>query len=137
MSSETSRPIYANGLIVSMSKNRHTNDTPKVDQPPNETHSTVDQAMSDPTPTPPSTPPERVSPHRVIVSDTSDDKRPVVRVLEVPARSYDEACSIVDKLENKARPGIPGIGVLPLRLEEALPYFREGFGLRRDTQPRG
>lgn len=73
--------------------------------------------------------------YRIIVASTEDDKRPRVRVLHVRAADPESAHKVVEGLSDKFNPDVPGIAVLNCRLEEALPFLREGFALRRDHWP--
>lgn len=71
---------------------------------------------------------------RIPLSNIENPLKPLVRVLEIVARNYEDACEKAQAVENPYAPSTTqGIRVLPCRFEEALPFLRQGFGIRRET----
>lgn len=77
---------------------------------------------------------EDLSEHRVLISDVVDPLNPRVMPLIIVAASHDAAVEIVNKLRDPFNDPLPQASYRGrCRLEEALPFARDGFGIRRDT----
>ena len=77
---------------------------------------------------------EELSEHRVLVSDVADPLNPRIVPLIIIAASYDAAAEIVNKLRDPFNDPLPtGSYRSRCRLEEVLPFARDGFGIRRDS----
>lgn len=91
-----------------------------------------------PTPTPTTgtadeTAVEELSEYRVLISDTSDPVNPQVVPLVIVAASDEAAKAFVGKMPDPFRDALPqGSYRGRCRLEEVLPFAREGFAIRRD-----
>ena len=76
----------------------------------------------------------KVLPHRILVSDTDDPLNPQVAPLIILASTRAEAIIIVERLQQPLTCALPpGSHRTQCRLEEALPFARDGFGIRRNT----
>lgn len=73
--------------------------------------------------------------HRVLMSDTHDPLNPIVTALVIVAESYEAAVAFTSKNGfDPFKSDLPkGSYRCSLRLEEVLPFAREGFGIRRST----
>lgn len=110
---------------------------------PNKSSSAATAAATLPrAPAPPDTPPveakpvvvEDLSPHRILISDVTDPTKPKVVPLVIVATSRDEALKVVNSLENPFEDKLPQGGYRArCRLEEVLPFARDGYGIRRDN----
>lgn len=94
------------------------------------------------TPTPPPTPTTGdvdtapSTEHRVLINEVSDPLRPRVAALVIVATSNEEAVKIVNELDDPFTSQLPrGCYRSQCRLEEVLPFARNGFGIRRQSWP--
>ncbi len=79
---------------------------------------------------------ENLSEHRILISDVSDPLEPKVIPLVIVAASRDAAVTIVNGLSNALEGDLPqGSYRARCRLEEVLPFARDGYGIRRDKWP--
>ena len=76
---------------------------------------------------------EDLSEHRILVSDVTDEAEPKIIPLVIVATSREAAVEIVSKLDNPFEGDLPkGSYRARCRLEEVLPFVRDGYGVRRD-----
>ena len=77
---------------------------------------------------------EDLSEHRILVSDVTDPSKPKILPLVIVAASREAAVEIVNGLEGPFDGPLPrGSYRAQCRLEEVLPFARDGFGIRRDN----
>lgn len=77
---------------------------------------------------------EELSEHRVLISDIADPINPRVVPIVIVAGSHEAAVKTVNELRDPFNdPLKPGCYRGGCRLEEVLPFARDGFGIRRST----